>query len=331
MTGQQDMNDRDLLDFPGARRLKAAGKVAPPSADAVAAALAAVRSAAADRAEGDVPTVELEREPVVAVVPVRTWRRRLPVLASVAAVVAVALGVAFQPWSGSGDGHGSSPAAERAAAQERTGTAPYWKVRTSHWSRNSEKAQKDESYETVWLSRNDKRGQFGDGPVREHSELGMAGTAFWIDRNPIMWDDLNKLPTDPAALRARLLGKATGESAEEGLFNGIEELLARSPAEPRLRAALFKVLTGIPGARVTEQVKDSTGRPGTAVDLDADTWRLRLIIDPGTLHTLEAVTTARNDGLKWGTQKLRAGDLLLRTTYLSVGPAWEAPKPAPRP
>lgn len=332
MTGQQDMNDRDLLDFPGARRLRAAGKVAPPSADAVAAALAAVRQAAAGQADGngDGPAIELEREPVAAVIPMRTWRRRLPVLASVAAVVAVALGVAFQPWSDSGNAHGSSPAAVQ--EQTGTGTAPYWKVRTSHWSRTSDKTQKpDKSYETVWLSRNDKRGQSGNGPVREYSLGEMAGTAFWIDRNPIMWDELEKLPTDPDALRARLLGKATGESAEEGLFNGIEELLAQSPAEPRLRAALFKVLTGIPGARVTEQVKDSTGRPGTAVDLDADTWRLRLIIDPGMLHTLEAVTTARNDGLKWGTQKLQAGDLLLRTTYLSVGPTWEAPKPTPRP
>ncbi|GHG79185.1 hypothetical protein GCM10018779_59860 [Streptomyces griseocarneus] len=310
--------------------MRAAGKVAPPSADVVAAALAAVRSAAAGQADGEGPALELEREPLAEVVPVRTWRRRLPVLVSAAAVVAVALGVALQPWSDSGNGHGSSPAAERTAVQERTGTAPYWKVRTFQWNRSSEKDRRDESYETVWLSRNDKRGQFGDGPVREYSEAGMAGTAFWIGRNPIMWDELEKLPTDPDALRARLLGKATGESAEEGLFSGIEDLLARSPAEPRLRAALFKVLTGIPGARVTEQVKDSTGRPGTAVDLDADTWRLRLIIDTGTFHALEMVTTARNDGLSWGTQKLRAGDPLLRTTYLSVGPAWEAPNPSPR-
>ncbi len=104
-----------------------------------------------------------------------------------------------------------------------------------------------------------------------------------------------------------------------------------SPAEPRLRAALFEVLKRIPGARVTEHVKDSTGREGAAVDLDAGTWRKRLIIDTGTFHTLEAVDTARNDGLKWGKRELRAGDLLMRTTYLSVGPAWEAPKPVPRP
>ncbi|KJY42175.1 hypothetical protein VR41_08900 [Streptomyces sp. NRRL B-1568] len=328
MTGQQDMNDRNLLDFPGARRLRAAGKVAPPSADAVAAALAAVRSAAG-RAEEDGPAVELAWEPVAAVVPMPTWRRRLPVLASVAAVVAVALGVASQPWSDSGAVQGSSPAAQR-TVREQTGTAPYWKVRTSEWSRSSKGArQSDGAYKTEWLSRSDTRGQSGDGPVQYYS-MDTAGTAYRICGEPVLWDELEKLPTDPEALRDRLAGKATGESAAEGLFNGIEELLARSPAEPQLRAALFKVLSGIPGARVTERVKDSNGRAGTAVDLDADTWRLRLIIDTGAFHVLESVTTARNDGLKWGTEKLRAGDLLLRTTYLSIGPAWEAPKPSPR-
>ncbi|MGW1198830.1 hypothetical protein ACWD4B_23785 [Streptomyces sp. NPDC002536] len=332
MTGQQDMNDRDLLDFPGARRLKAAGKVAPPSADAVAAALAAVRSAAG-RAEADGTAVELEREPVAAVVPVRTWRRRLPVLASAAAVVAVALGVTFQPWSDSGNALGSPAAQPSATAQKRTetGTAPYWKVRTHQWNRTADKTQRpDETYETVWLSRYGTRGQSGAGPVQDYERWDTPVKAYVICGKPVLWDELGKLPTDPAGLRARLAGEATGEETEEGLFNGIEDLLAKSPAEPQLRAALFKLLTGLPGARVTERAKDSTGRAGTAVDLDAGTWRRRLIIDAGAFHVLEAEDTARNDGLTWGTQKLRAGDLLHRTTYLSAGPAWEAPNPSPR-
>ncbi|GGY06769.1 hypothetical protein [Streptomyces hiroshimensis] len=332
MTGQQDMNDRDLLDFPGAGRLRAAGKVAPPSADAVAAALAAVRSAAAGRPAGDGQAVELEleREPVAAVVPVRTWRRRLPVLVSAAAVVAIALGVAFQPWSDSGDVQ-RSPAADRTAVQEQTGPAPYWKVQTLQWMRSSDETQRrDGAYKTVWLSRSGTREQPANGLVQDYSREDTGGMAYVICGKPVMWDDLKKLPTDPAALRARLVGKATGEEVAEDLYNGMEELLSQSPAEPQLRAALFKVLTGIPGARVTERVKDSTGRSGTAVDLDADTWRLRLIIDTGTFHVLESVDTARNDGLSWGPQKLRAGDLIQRTTYLSVGPAWEAPRPSPR-
>ncbi|GHC59520.1 hypothetical protein [Streptomyces cinnamoneus] len=279
---------------------------------------------AAGRAEGDGPAVELEWEPAATVVPVRTWRRRLPVLVSAAAVVVIALGVAIQPWSDSGDAQ-SSPAAER------TETAPYWKVRTLQWMRSSDKTQRpDGAYKTVWLSRSGTREQPANGLVQDYSREDTGGTAYVICGKPVLWDDLKKLPTDPAALRARLVGKATGEDVAEDLYNGMEELLAQSPAEPQLRAALFKVLTAIPGARVTERVKDSTGRSGTAVELDADTWRRRLIVDTGTFHVLESVDTARNDGLSWGTQKLRAGDLIQRTTYLSVGPAWEAPKPSKR-
>ncbi|MFF5126686.1 hypothetical protein ACFY41_07050 [Streptomyces syringium] len=335
MTGQDRNTDgKDFLDFPGAERLVAAGRVAPPSADAVAAALAAVRSAAG-RAQEDGPdgtAVELawEPAPAAAAVPVRSWRRRVPVLVSVAAVVAIALGAgaAFQPWQGSGDTH-SSPAAERTAAPERTGVAPYWKVRTVQWNRSSTRSP-DETYQTEWRSRSDLRGKSGDGPVQYYS-LDIAGIPYKICKNPIMWEELKELPTDPAALRARLVGKTTGESVAEGLFDGVEELLSQSPAEPRLRAALFKVLTQIPGTRVTERAKDSTGRTGTAVDLDAGTWHRRLIIDTGAFHALESVDTAREDGLMWGKHKLRAGDLLHRTTYLSVGPAWEAPTPSPRP
>ncbi|MEW2579774.1 hypothetical protein [Streptomyces syringium] len=325
MTGQDRNTDgTDFLDFPGAKRLVAAGKVAPPSADAVAAALAAVRSAAADRAEEEGPAVELEREPMATVVPVRTWRRHLPALVSAAAVVTIALGVAFQPSQG-------SETTQVSPAAERTGTAPYWKVRTFQWNRSVEKSPRpDESHETVWLSRSGSREQRGDGPVRDYSLQDMGGTFYMVCGKPVFWDELRKLPTDPEALRDRLVGKATGESAAEGLFSGIEDLLTRSPAEPRLRAALFEVLTRIPGVRVTERVKDSTGRAGTAVELDTGTWRRQLIVDTGALHVLEAVDTARNDGLSWGTQKLRAGDVLHRTTYLSVGPAWEAPKPVPR-
>ncbi|MBB5935448.1 hypothetical protein [Streptomyces zagrosensis] len=321
MTGQdRNTNSADFLDFPGAGRLRAAGKVAPPSADAVATALAAVRSAASQARE-DGPAVELEREPVAAIVPVRTWRRHLPVLVSAAAVVAIALGIAFQPWSGSENVQGSP------AAEERAGTAPYWKVRTLQWNRSIDKTKRpDETYETVWVSRSGTRGKPGNHPVQDYSQKDMGGTAYVIGDHPVMWDDLKKLPTEPVALRARLVGKTTGESAAEGLFDGVEELLTRSPAEPRLRAALFKVLTGIPGARVTERVKDSTGRAGTAVELDADTWRRQLIVDTRAFHVLESRDTARNDGLPWGNWQLRAGDLLHRTTYLSMGPVWTAPE-----
>ncbi len=344
-------DDGALLDFPDAGRLRAAGRVTPPSADVVAAALAAVRSAAnpaaeadqttgpdraevahqagragraerAGRAGGAEPVIGLEREPAAEIVPAQTWRR-LPVLVSAAAVAAVALGATFQPWSDAGD--------ERVTpATERAGTAPYWKVRTLEWNRTLDRDQRpDESYETIWVSRSGTRGKPSNGLVQDYTRQDMGGTVWVVCGKPVGWDELRKLPTDPAALRSRLVGEATGDSVPEELFDGVEDLLARSPAESELRAALFEVLTGIPGARVTEEIKDSTGRASTAVELDADTWRQQLIVDTKSFHVLETVDRARNDGLAWGSQKLRSGDVIHRTTYLSVGPAWQQPPLSP--
>ncbi|MER0243844.1 hypothetical protein AAHZ94_17885 [Streptomyces sp. HSW2009] len=327
MTGQDTATDRiDVLDFPGADRLQAAGRVAPPSADAVAAALAAVRSAAGQEqggTAGAAVVVELDARPVTEPGSVRAWRRGLPLLVAAAVAATIAVGVAFPPWSDSETSR-TSPAAEP------TATAPYWKVRTLQWSRSaSGNRQPDATSETLWVSRDGTRGKPGNHPVQDYSRRDMGGTAYVICGRPISWDDLKKLPTDPSALRAHLVGKATGASVTEDLYNGIEELLTRSPAEPRLRAALFTVLTRLPGARVTEEVKDSTGRVGTAVAIDVDTWHRQLVVDTKAHHVLEATDTARNNGLTWGDRQLRAGDLLQRTTYVSVGPAWQAPEVDP--
>ncbi|KNB51762.1 hypothetical protein [Streptomyces caatingaensis] len=331
MTGQQDRNDEDVLAFPGARRLRAAGEVAPPSADVVAAALAAVRRAAAGPEEDADGGVELVREPAAAAVPVRKWRRRLPVLVSAAAVVAVALGVTVQPWSGSGGGHGS-PAAGRTAVRERVEPAPYWKVRTVTWSWAVGKGEGPrKTYETLWFGRDKALQQMGDGTVLETGDFSTETRqmAYDVPGKPVTWDDVGKLPTDPAALRKRLVGSAGGDTAEEGLFNGIAALLARSPAEPPVRAALFEVLTRIPGVRVTERVKDSTGRAGTAVEMDlkGDDWRRRLVVDPGTFHVLETSDTAWR-ARPWGAGRIRAGDPGERVTYLSTGPARTVPPPS---
>ncbi|MBH1934923.1 hypothetical protein I5Q34_11665 [Streptomyces sp. AV19] len=329
MTG----NEMDALDFPGADRLRAAGRVAPPSPDVVAAALAAVRSAAGGPREDAVEEVELEREPVAAVVPVRTWRRRLPVLVSAAAVVVVALGVAFQPWADSGGVQGS-PATERTAVRERTGPAPYWKVRTMTWQPASETGKgPQKSYRTLWFGRNKALVQEDDGTVVETGDFSSETQqmAYDLPGKSLDWDDVGKLPTDPVALRSLLAGNDTGEFARDGLFDGIAELLARSPAEPPVRAALFKILTRIPGVRVTEGAKDSTGRAGTAVELDtAFDWRSRLVVDTRTFHMLETSNAARGSR-EWAGVRLRAGDVAERTTYLSTGPAWEVPKPSPLP
>ncbi|WP_328671060.1 hypothetical protein [Streptomyces sp. NBC_00328] len=69
------------------------------------------------------------------------------------------------------------------------------------------------------------------------------------------------------------------------LFNGIDALPSRAPSSPELRAALYEVLAGIPGIRLRGPAKDAAGRTGTAVELDGDDRRGRLVIAPGARLT----------------------------------------------
>ncbi|MFK0153145.1 CU044_5270 family protein [Streptomyces sp. NPDC090493] len=348
---EHEQHGPDVLDFPGADRLRAAGDVAPPGPAVVGAALTAARAAAADRAT----VVPFASRP-------RHRGRRMVV--SAAAVAAVAAGAAVYPAVGFG---GNPPAAAADAADflhrmaDTAGAgspsdAPYWKVETRTsvsssapggvpWTRTRT--------ETEWLGRNSfLRTSSGDGGVVEFTGLangwalspdggarsttgyrvaqpGRHELTSWnvgglppARRKAVTWDDLKTLPTEPTALRARLLDGSGGPEADRRLFNGVEALLADAPAGPRLRAALFEVLAGIPHVRLAGSVKDSAGRSGTAVELGTGSGSSRMIIDPGTSELLEARTVARSAaGSDAGT---------VRTTYLSAGPSADAPRPRTR-
>ncbi|MEU1273391.1 CU044_5270 family protein [Streptomyces sp. NPDC005799] len=345
-------HDVDVLDFPGADRLRAAGDVASPSPSVVSAARTAVRAAATDS------------ETVVPLTSPRGHRNRRRVLGSAAAVAAIAVGAAVYPTVGVGS---SPPAAEVGAAgflHRMAGTAgagsvpnsPYWKVetRTSVTSSvpggvPSTKTETD----TEWLSRNRFLRTSTGGEVMEFTGLA-NGWALSPDRRVrftagyhvaqqgrheltswnvggmvpgreevITWDQLKTLPTEPKALRARLLGgdgdgAGGAPKADKQLFNGIDALLANAPADPRLRAALFEVLADIPHVRLVGRVKDGAGRSGTAVELRMGRGSSRLIIDPETSKLLEARTVVQANP--------QSDPAVIRTTYLSAGPSENAPQ-----
>ncbi|MCX4782943.1 hypothetical protein [Streptomyces sp. NBC_01264] len=169
------MTEHDVLDFPGADGVRAAGDVAPPSARAVEAALTAVRAAvAAEAAEAGSP---------VDAVPPRTAvrRRRLQrLLVSAAAVAVIAIGVAVYPVVG----HGPTATATAAdflrevavTANERSlPQAPYWKVRS--------RTEPSSQIRTSWIGRNRSVGQNSEGsPVVEFPPAGGLLVADRRDR-----------------------------------------------------------------------------------------------------------------------------------------------------
>ncbi|MEU9835514.1 CU044_5270 family protein [Streptosporangium sp. NPDC048047] len=95
--------------------------------------------------------------------------------------------------------------------------------------------------------------------------------------------EVRDLPRDPAALRERLLSywhaewkhmkdprraktlRAEAAERDDWLWGLGESLLLHTPATPGTRAAVYRVLAGLPGARVVDGVRDVDGRVGVAI------------------------------------------------------------------
>lgn len=325
----------NLLDFPGADRLCAAGAVAAPGPAVLEAALLAVRSAAT-----------AEREAAPEVVPLRP-RRRGPrtrrLLVSAVAIAAIAAGASVYPVSGL---WGSPPAAtasaadflRQVAATEAEGTAtdaPYWKARAvqSLWGKphnpdpsHGHSATPSVHDVSIWMSADSLFFQDGaDGEI-----VRSAGTHGWI--KPVAgapgedfgWEEVKRLPSDAAALKAVLeefYPEGPGPDSEAAPYSAylstLGNLLGWAPLEPRQRAAVYEVLADMPGLRLVGPVKDSTGRTGTAVEADIRNARIRLIIDPEEGGLLESTASYRGGE--------HDGKLGYRTTFLSAGPEQSIP------
>jgi hypothetical protein len=119
--------------------------------------------------------------------------------------------------------------------------------------------------------------------------------------------EIAALPTDPAALRARvergLRGIAPAD-VDRTVYWQLGQLLLESPAPPAVRAAAFTAMAGIPGVRSAGTVTDASGRTGTGVELvitheDGLTSRHLVVIDPKTY----GVIATENSGTPGGAAK----------------------------
>jgi hypothetical protein len=95
------------------------------------------------------------------------------------------------------------------------------------------------------------------------------------------------LPTNPKLLFKRLFAHNVPPSTRARYeFNVTAGTLLADPLPPRLRSALFGVLTLIPGVKSIGQASDLLGRRGAAVALTAGGIRTELIFDPQTSEVL---------------------------------------------
>ncbi|MFI6874431.1 hypothetical protein ACIBL6_13395 [Streptomyces sp. NPDC050400] len=320
----------DVLDFPGAAELVAAGRTPEPDPAVLAAALTAVRTAI--DTETAKPQDLAAAEPRV-VVPL--YRRRR-VLASAAAVAAVAAAAIIAPVT-SMDGGSPAASAEAAAffgtmADKAAGGAdgPYWKIKATEVAPGTATRTR-----TVFL------GPDGLTSVENGEKLSKPqpnGMTWRVGDKRLDWQGLRALPTDPTRLRAELAAGKDGAAADEQVVTEAGQLLSFSPARAELRAALYRVMADTPGADIRTGARDAKGRKGTEV-----TWKYtstegpgiattpHWIIDPATGGILEENRTAAesydgshcrpSDGVdKECTPSLSKGELTSRRTFLFNGP-----------
>ncbi|MCB5163402.1 CU044_5270 family protein [Streptomyces bambusae] len=341
MSRHDDGFDTGWTAFDGADALAAAGCVGPAPRSAVDAALAAVRTAAAAERAGSAPadtgpagpSAARPSSPVPAVRRPRAWAARpRRLLVTAAAVAAVTVGVSVYPAV---DLPGSRPAASAGAAEFLRGVseevagmptadAPWWRVRSlGVMSRPRMPGQEGAlpavprpMERTSWTSRTRQMWTEGPGAPWEFTNRNSTEQISWLVGSVgLTWDDLKTLPTDPQALRTRLLG---GEATlSDGFFGGSGQLLAQAPVPPQVRAAFFRILADLPDIRLVGEVRDAVGRTGTAVEVHSDIRRFRLVIEPATGRLLESSIHELGGP--------DDGRLAVRSTYLESGPVARAP------
>ncbi|MGW5735042.1 MULTISPECIES: hypothetical protein [Streptomyces] len=298
----------DLLDFPGADELIAAGGVAPPTPEVVASARAAVASAA-------------RRDTVVVPLRGHVVPRRRRLLVAAAAVAAIAAGAVAYPVLDLGD----EPAATASAAQflndmaevaadTPTARTPYWKVRLQTVNQDDGRRSATTFFDRagrIWSV--DADGTVHRPPAGKDSKL----KKWPVGKKWLTWPALDQLPTGQKALTALFPKDA------ENRFDQVTILLEDSPASPELRATLFRILADTPGVRLVGDVKDSKGRPGVAVEI---TRKAGFSTGPekgAAFRTTDRYVVAPDTGLLLeATHKIRGQDLPAdRYTWLEVGPA----------
>ncbi|MET7694314.1 hypothetical protein ABZT06_41245 [Streptomyces sp. NPDC005483] len=285
-TEANGMNERGaLLDFPGADDLAAAGHVEPLSERALARMLAEVEAAVAT--EGAAVTAKGVTGVVVAIPQRRLLGRqfgRRRALIGLLTTAAVATGVVTYANNGTtsaGTGTHSEARANTAtvflddistvAASQSASSGKYWKTRTT--------------VGTTYISQSMNYYVVNNGKVYKKG----LRPGWQVGPKDLDWKGLEQLTMDSGKLLDLLQSPPRPKSISP--FDQAVTLLTDSPASPKLRAGVFKAMGGLKGVKLLGQVKDSTGRGGTAVEFAEAKSLGQVIVDPKTSAILEYTFT----------------------------------------
>jgi hypothetical protein len=241
-------------------------------------------------------------------------RRRLLVggaFAAALAVIAIVLGASVHSGSTTQPALAAGPVLQRlariASAQPRAFPGPgQYLYTTSRSLSESDTVLRGgvqcrllfDEYRQNWIAANGE-GLFRetDGPAHylsSHESAACktapaqpAGTSdTWAAPDCLSIDPvpLDRLPRNPARLRARLLtGKVEGgPPGPAEAFTQVGDLLRETDVPPALRAALYRAAAGLPGVKSLGTVTDELGRRGIGLAFDKAGTRHELIFSAKT-------------------------------------------------
>jgi hypothetical protein len=143
----------------------------------------------------------------------------------------------------------------------------------------------------------------------------------------LSYDQLRRLPTDPARLSVAL-DRLAARNHVNRLFPQRDiqtairfemlRQLAEAPTSASLRAALYRVLARTPGLHLLGPTADSTGRYGQGVTVNVGPVELELILDPRTGELLQTSRTLLHRSSDFSDGRQPPG-LVNRATYLATG------------
>ncbi|MFG1683827.1 CU044_5270 family protein [Nonomuraea sp. NPDC049269] len=178
-----------------------------------------------------------------------------------------------------------------AASAERApqGSGTYW-----HIKRESEDGR--HFWGESWTTRDGQRwsrGMVDSGPgvVKEPSGTFWLGPADGDAK--ISMEGLEKLPTDPEALRQKVAGMQTGGPVGDYdiAFMPLVSLIAELPAPADVRSAAFRALAELPGVQRLGTVDG--GEELMVVDRGRE---VRLVVDPATSRVIRTNRVPTADG-----------------------------------
>ncbi|MBB4939508.1 hypothetical protein FHR32_003813 [Streptosporangium album] len=199
------------------------------------------------------------------------------------------------------------------------------------WRRDGSPAKWNRTAEGTVVSLSTEPDKGRVGPVR--GAKGLPVTTFFLDEQRLTYEELQRLPADPARLKTWLGEAARVAKTPDGAVDGyltytLSSLLHKLPVPKEVRTAAYQALSTMPGVRSLGKVKDARGRTGEGLSIDhgqtrqkKDTYtdKTEVIVDTDAMVLLASDLTTTLNGKPFPSRTTT-------TTVLQVG--WTDDKPS---